>query len=122
MLPFICAQVYTGSRSGAVTTVNDLSSIEVGHLVAVYCENYTCEPVIGQCIQISGSNVQIARMKGSYTTPWKLWLIRNGRKSVRWCDWIPKSSIILYDFELTSTKHLRKATIVHLKEAYEKFK
>ena len=36
-----------------------------------------------------------------------------------WKDNLPKSSILLYDFELTKTKHLRKATIEHLKKAYQ---
>jgi len=31
---------------------------------------------------------------------------------------LPKSCITLFDFELTSTKHLRKATIEHLRKAY----
>jgi hypothetical protein len=36
-------QVYTGSKHGS-TRVEDTSKIKIGHLVAVYCDNYTGEP------------------------------------------------------------------------------
>ena len=123
----IYQQVYCGSKpSGtrSVTTVEDVSKIQIGHMVAVHCENYTREPVIGQCTQISASNIQVAWMKGSYSTSWKPWMVRdpsNRRKSIQWCDWIPVASILLFDFELTASKHLRKATIDHLKKEYEHF-
>lgn len=100
------------------------SKLEIGHLVAVHCENYTQEPVIGECIQISDETMQIEWMKGSYSTSWKTWMIRdpnNRRKHIPWSDWIPISSILLFDFKLTAAKHLKKGTIDHLKKEYKKF-
>ena len=43
---------------------------------------------------------------------------RNKHKFVEWKDIIPKTSIILFDFELTSTGRLRKATTEHLQKLY----
>ena len=40
------------------------------------------------------------------------------KKKVPWTDWIPKTSILLFDFELTKTMRLRKATVEHLKNIY----
>ena len=57
-------------------------------------------------------------MMGTYTTAWRPWRIRNKRKSTVWTDSIPRSSVILFDFELTSSRHLRKATVEHLKRCY----
>ena len=52
--------VYNGSKkcgATSVITVDDISGIEIGHLVTVNCENYTQETVIGQCTQISENTV-----------------------------------------------------------------
>ena len=42
----------------------------------------------------------------------------NKRKRIDWRDTVPKNSVLLFDFELTPTGFLRKATIEHLKKAY----
>ena len=44
-------QVYTGSlpRSTTATIIEDISDLKAGHTVAVYCDNYSREPVIGNC-------------------------------------------------------------------------
>ena len=54
--------MYTGSKSSGTTSgtvIEDISKIEAGQLVAVYCENYAQEPVIGKCSQVSGDVVQV---------------------------------------------------------------
>jgi len=118
--------VYAGSKRGGTisgTVIEDISKIETGQLVAVNCENYAQEPVIGQCTQISGDTIEVGWMKGSYSTPWRSWMVRdpkNRRKHAHWHDWIPLSSVLLFDFELTSTNHFRKATVDHLKKEYAK--
>ena len=40
-------------------------------LVAVFCENYAQEPVIGQCTQIFDNTIEVMWMEGSYTSLWK---------------------------------------------------
>lgn len=94
-------------------------------LVAVNCENYEREPVIGRCTKILEDSVEVAWLEGSYTTSWKPWKVRdvkNRRKVVDWTDNIPMMSIVLFGFTLTATKHLRKTTIERLKEEYNKLK
>ena len=86
--------------------------------MAVRCEGCSTEPAIGRCISIQNSSIKVHWLQGSYSTSWKPWRLRQGRTSVDWEDEIPKSSILLYDFELTQSGHLRKRTIEHLKSAY----
>ena len=45
-----------------------------------------------------------------------------GRGLADLVDTLPKSSVILFDFQLTRSDQLRKATIEHLKEAYTNLK
>jgi len=47
---------------------------------------------------------------------------KNRRKKFDWKDIIPKASIILFDFKLTSNTHLRKLTVDHLKKTYLELK
>lgn len=93
----------------------DLSSLRVDDLVAVLCENYTREPVVGRCLKIFEDNIEVAWMEGSYNSSWKPWKVRhqkNRRKLVDWVDCIPKLSIV----QLTATNHLRKKTVDNLKK------
>ena len=116
-------QVYTGPRKRKNNADADLSTLNTDDLVAVFCENYAREPVIGRCTQIFDDTIDVAWMEGSYTTLWKPWKVRdatNRRKVVDWVDRIPKVSILLFGFTLTTTKHLRRKTIERLKEEYNK--
>ncbi len=66
--------------------------------------------------------VNVVWLEGSYTKKWKEAKVQdpiNRRKKIDWKDTVPKSSIILFDFELMSAGNLRKATIEHLKKAYD---
>ena len=99
--------------------MRSLDSLKEGHLVTVYCEETTS---IGEVRSLAEDKIEIAWLKGSYTTAWTTWVLYEGRTKVEWRDSIPKTSVILYDFELTKTKHLRKATITHLKRAYEQLR
>ena len=81
--------------------------------------------MIGTCTQVFEEDIEIAWMEGTYTTGWRPWKIRdpqNRRKTIQWTDHVPKVSIILFDFAYTSTNHLRKATIQHLKKEYARLK
>ena len=65
------------------------------------------------------NEVEIVWLEGAYNKSWKGAKRRdphNKRKLIDWTDTIPKASIILFDFELTSTNHLRKKSIEHLKK------
>ena len=103
-------QVRIGNPSvRAVLNVGNTSSLQEGQLVAVYCENYTPEPVIARCMQVGDNQIDVEWLQGTYTTAWRPWKIRdpnNRRRTVIWRDSIPKESVILFDFQLTSTNHL----------------
>ena len=102
-----------------VHTVRDLSGIKEGQLVAIHCQEDT-EPAIAKITEMSENSVDLIWLKGEYSTAWAPYVLYEGRKKVDWVDKVPKSSIILYGFELTKHRHLRKATIIeHLKKAYQ---
>jgi len=92
-------QVCTGSlpRSTTATIIEDISDLKAGQTVAVYCDNYSREPVIGNCTQVFDKDIEISWMEGTYTTSWKPWKIRdpqNHRKTIQWTDHVQKDSII----------------------------
>ena len=100
----------------------DVSTLSVGDFVAVNCEN-SREPAIGCCKEIFEEDIDIVWMEGEYTSAWKTRKIRdpkNRRKIIEWRDSIPKLSVLLFGFTLTTTNHLRKRTIERLKEQYDK--
>ena len=72
-------------------------------------------------MKVFDTNIEVVWLDGEYDKPWKVAHHRdpqNRQKMVDWKDILPKSCIILFDFQFTSTEHLRKATIEHLKKAY----
>lgn len=100
-----------------------MSELSEGHLVAIQCENCSNEPLLARIVQVFDTNIEvntIVWLEGEYDKSWKVARHRdpqNRRKMVDWKDILPKSCIILFDFEqLTSTKHLRKAMIEHLRK------
>ena len=114
-------QVYIGpyrNRQVEVHAVRDLSGIKVGQLVAIHCQEGT-EPAIAKITAMDEDSVDVIWLKGEYSTSWAPYILYEGRKKVEWVDKLPKSSIILYGFELTKYRHLRKTTIEHLKKAYQ---
>ena len=61
-------QVYTGPQKRMNNADADLSTLNTDDLVAVYCENYAREPVIGRCTQIFDDTIDVAWLEGSYTS------------------------------------------------------
>ena len=103
---------YTGPRRpGTVCTVSSTESIY----------NYYDGPANGKFIEISDTDIQIEWIKGTYTSKWVA-DPRNGRRKLPWTDWVPRSSIILFDFELTPSERLRKATVEHQRRKYDELK
>ena len=119
-------QVYTGSYRQQNTTtrnvinVEDLNMIEKGQLVALNVENCDLRPLIARVTDVDDDTMDVLWLDGGYNKAWKIAKKREGRAMVDWVDSVPKSSVILFDFQLTSKNRLRKATIEHLKEAYNK--
>ena len=102
--------------------MKELSGLAVGQLVAVHSDDAEIEQWIGRVVSLTEKEVEVVMLEGGYTNKWKVAKKQdpiNKRRHVDWTDSIPKNSIILYDFQLTSTGHLRKKTINHLKNVYE---
>ncbi len=115
-------QVYTGKRRAAQPEA-DLSLVKIRDLVAIHCENYPLRSQIGECTRIEEDYIEVGWMEGSYTSSWKPWKIRdpkNKRKTVTWTDTVPKTSILLFGFTLTSRNFLRKCTVERLTKLYAK--
>ena len=101
-----------------VLNVDTLEGIKVGHLVALNVENCALRPLIAKILSFCDNELEIVWLEGSYTAPWKIAKKRDGRTLLDWTDRVPKQSVILFDFELTKSNRLRKATVEHLKAAY----
>ena len=101
-----------------VLNVDTLEGLRVGHLVALNVENCNLRPLIAKVLNSSDNELEIVWLEGSYTGPWKISKKKDGRTIVDWTDTVPKQSVILFDFELTKSNRLRKATVQHLKAAY----
>lgn len=122
-------QVYTGRYRQAsktqVTEVQDLSALEEGHLVAVFNEDKQSEPWIGRVKAVKQGQVDLVWYSGDYNKLWKPAKIpdpNNKQKRIEWEDTVPTNTILLYAFEFTSTGHLRKNTITHLKSRYQELR
>jgi len=99
-----------------VVTIDDVDAVAAGQFVALYVVNCNLRPVL----KVDGDNIEIMWLEGSYSRPWKAAKTKQGRSMVEWKDTVPKASIIRFDFELTPSNKLRKATVQHLKNAYSK--
>ena len=105
-------------------TVADTTGLSEGSLVAILCENCEKEPLICRVAKIYTDDVDIVWLEGEYNKGWKTARHRdpsNRSRMVDWKDTIPKPSILLFDFELTANKHLRRATVEHLKKLYAEY-
>ena len=58
------------SKQHAVQAVSDTSLVEVGHLVAVDCENCDKEPLLGKVLKVVGEEVEIVWLEGEYSKSW----------------------------------------------------
>ena len=107
-----------GSTSRRVLNVENLNSLEEGQLVALNVVNCSLRPLLAKIMKVHDSDLDIVWLEGSYTRPWKVAKKKEGRAMVDWTDKVPKSAVMLFDFQLTITNRLRKATVQHLKETY----
>ena len=55
------------SKQHAVQAVSDTSLVEVGHLVAVDCENCNKEPLLGKMLKVLNEEIEIVWLEGEYT-------------------------------------------------------
>ena len=67
--------MYNGTyhnKQHAVQAVSDTSLVEVGHLVAVDCENCDKEPLLGKVLKVVDEEVEIVWLEGEYGKSWKV--------------------------------------------------
>jgi len=75
-------------------------------------------PLIARVDTVTGDNLSITWMYGHWTTNWSVCKRRVGHSYVEWKEDIPKSAVVLFDFQLTPTGKLRSATVHELKRVY----
>ena len=123
-------QVYPGTyrkpAATKVTNVANVDGLQIDQLVAVRSpENSDIEPWIGKVLSVLEMDVRIVWLDGGYSNKWRNAKIADPsdkRKKINWKDTVPKDSIILFDFQLTPTGHLRRKTIEHLQQSYSDIK
>ena len=84
-------------------------------MVAVFNEEVLSEPWVVRVDRVTDQYVDVIWLEAEYGKSWRVAKIQdptNRRKKVDWRDTIPKNSIVLFDFQLTSTGHLRKKTVL----------
>jgi len=92
--------------------------VEEGMLIAVQLDEYAERPLIARVDTVTGDNLSITWMYGHWTTNWSVCKRRVGHSYVEWKEDIPKSAVVLFDFQLTPTGKLRSATVHELKRVY----
>ena len=121
-------QMYIGPYqppNSAVASVESTADLQVGQLVAIYCQDCPTEPSIGETTNLFGEEIELKWMEGTYSTVWTYCRISSDsdkRRRVEWVQKVPRSSILLYGFELTKGKHLKKNTVIKLKELYSELR
>ena len=105
-----------------MTSVENCDDLEIGQLVAVFCEDCTSDPAIGECVELGEEEIELRWLQGTYSSSWSPYRVpdpHNRRRKMDWRQKVPRKSILLYSFTLTTTKHLRKHTVLSLKKLYD---
>ena len=78
-----------------------------GDWVAMNCADYS-GPNIDKVIDVDSDAVKMLWYKCPYSSCWKMWEVYKGndRKLEPWVDSVPKTSIVLFGFEMTPTSCL----------------
>jgi hypothetical protein len=74
-------------------------------------------PVIGKVLEVTEDTFKLCYWKGSWRKEWMPWKVGN---ELWVSDELPKSSIILVDFQFDSTGKLQSGTKKYLRREYQK--
>lgn len=101
---------------------NHLETLKVGSMVAVVLKDWAKNPVIGKVLAINAEKFHVHYWKGTYNTRWEPHMIYDRSKRIHqpWDQWLPKSSIILANFELL-LNHLQAQTKTYLRQQCKKY-
>ena len=89
-----------------------------GMLVALSLENYRKRPLIGRVDKLLDKTLKITWLHGHWTMSWSICKRREGQRYIEWQEEVPKESVVLFDFQLTSSGKLRTVTVRELKRIY----
>lgn len=118
--------MYTGPyvpprKQAAIPTAvdNHLDALKVGVFVAIALEKYKKVPVLGKVLWVNEDSFQIKYYKGTWRTSWCPWMIS---ATETWKNVLPKTCILLVDFQLDSSNKLESETIKYLRDKYKSLK
>ena len=117
-------QVTLGNRQSTVVSVDSTNLVNIGQWVAIFCED-AVDPCIGKIKEMKNEDILVKWYKGKWNGQWQEWLLPisgKSHKQTEWLDWVKKESIILYDFQMTSTNRLKKETVSYLKKKYSELR
>ena len=89
---------------------------------SVKSEDCNTDPAIGECMELGTEYIDIRWLQGTYSTSWAPYKVVDRDDRCRKVDWrqkVPRNSILLYTYTLTTTRHLRKHTVLALKNLYD---
>ena len=87
--------------------------------VVLSLENYRERPLIGRVNKLFQKTLKITWLHGHWTMPWSICKRREGQRHIEWQEEVPKESVMLFDFQLTSSGKLRRqVTVRELKRVY----
>lgn len=107
-----------GKAHGRVLEMDGYCSVECGVLAVVHCEEKKGRPFIGEVIKKDGENVLVSWLRGSWTGQWQPWVQGSSGKKGPYTSLVPVTSLILWDFQLSRKKKLKKSTVETLKAMY----
>ena len=88
-------------------------------MVALCCTKYNERPQLGQVLKVEKDKATIKWFDGTWSSKWKVYDYRDGRKTVAWIETLPVTDIISGKIELTKSGLISKATKDKLKELYD---
>lgn len=113
-------QIYTGNyilpnARGIVESDQYLDALQTGVFVAVNISNYNKFPVIGKVTEVNENDFNLEYWQGSYSKSWRPHLVTVNKEKLPWSDKLPKSSVILCNFDLIENGMLQESTRKFLK-------
>ena len=95
-------------------------TIHSAQVVALKCPQYSERPQIGRVLSVDGQNVNLLWFDGAWTTQWKEYKYKVGKKICTWEEQVSLNDIIMTNIKLTKTMRLTSDTKNKLQELYDK--
>ena len=87
-------------------------------MVALCCVKYNERPQLGQLLKVEKDQATIKWFDGTWSSKWKVYNYRDGRKTVAWIETLPITDILTGNVELTKTGYITKPTKDKLRAFY----